>query len=262
METKKNIYFLSDFHLGLASYEYEKAKEERIIRFLQSIEQDAKAVYLLGDIFDFWFEYRDTVPKGFVAFMAQIKHMTQIGIEVNYFRGNHDLWQRDYFRKELGVNIYRKNIDTIMIDNKTFVVGHGDGLDDKDWGYKAMDAVFSNHFFWWLFSLLPGCVGLSLARRWSRGNRVKHAKYDAPDSEYNTTNPKRREPMKEFCQNYLKTKHVDYFIFGHRHIKSLYSLEGGSKYLNTGAWIKDSPYGIWDGNELLLKTYEDNKKIL
>jgi len=255
MQKKRNIYFLSDFHLGLASYEYEKAKEERIVSFLQSIEQDAKAVFLLGDIFDFWFEYHDTIPKGFVSFMAQIKHMTQIGIEINYFCGNHDLWQKDYFSKELGVNIYRKNFNTFMIDNKTFVIGHGDGLDDKDWGYRIMNAVFSNHFFWWLFSLLPGCVGLSLARRWSRSNRVKHSKYDTQDL-------KEKEPMYEFCQNYLKTNHVDYFVFGHRHIKSLSPLNNGAEYLNTGAWIKDSPYGLWDGNELLLKTFEDNKKIL
>ncbi|MGP1514432.1 MAG: UDP-2,3-diacylglucosamine diphosphatase [Bacteroidales bacterium] len=245
----KFIYFLSDFHLGVGSFEEEKIKEEKIVCFLQSIETSAKRIFLLGDIFDFWFEYYSTIPKGFVLFQAQIKHMVQQGIVVDYFCGNHDLWQKDYFTKELGVIIHRQRYETFVFDEKTFVIGHGDGLDAKDIGYKIMDAVFSNRLSWWLFSLFPACVGLGIARHWSRNNRRKHKKYDMKDL-------KEKEPMYKFCQKYLETKHADYFLFGHRHIKKEFLLKSGTKYINTGCWIGDSPYAVWDSKELLLKKFE------
>ena len=249
MTQRNNIYFLSDFHFGLADTQTESFKEQKVVRFLQSVEDKAQRIVLLGDIFDFWFEYKTTVPKGFVLFQAQIKRMSEKGIAVDYFVGNHDLWQRDYFAKELGVTIYRKKHQTFDFDGKTFVLGHGDGLDSKDIGYKIMDAVFSSHFSWWLFSLFPACVGIGAARLWSRNNRRKHRKYDMNDLKEN-------EPMYKFCVEYLKTNRADYFVFGHRHIENEFLLTNGAKYINTGSWIDASPYAVWDGTELLLKIFE------
>lgn len=248
MQQKNKIYFVSDFHFGLSDKDTEEAKERKVVAFLQSIEADAKRVVLLGDIFDFWFEYKVTVPKGFVLFQAQIKKMTSQGIIVDYFIGNHDLWQKNYFKDELGVVIHREKYKRFVFDNKTFVIGHGDGLDNKDIGYKIMDAVFSNNFFWFVFALFPACFSIGIARLWSRGNRKKHRQYD-------NTDMKKEEPMYKFCENYLKTDNADYFVFGHRHIKQEFSLSDNSKYFNTGAWINDSPYVVFNGESLELKTF-------
>ncbi|MBQ7984759.1 MAG: UDP-2,3-diacylglucosamine diphosphatase [Bacteroidales bacterium] len=245
---RKNIYFVSDFHFGLESAEKERIKEDKAVRFLQSIAADAKRVVLLGDIFDFWWEYKAVIPKGFVRFQAQIADMVRQGIIVDYFVGNHDLWQNDYFAKELGVNIYRKKYQAFVFDKKTFVLGHGDGLDPKDIGYKIMDAVFSARISRWLFSLLPSCAAISIARYFSRKNRRRHKKYDTHDY-------KEKEPMYIFCQNYLKQSHADFFVFGHRHIKNVLPVGKSSLYVNTGAWIEQSPYAVWDGKDLKLNSF-------
>ncbi len=245
---KNKVYFVSDFHFGLGSWQEERAKEDKVLRFLDFIEKDAKRIVLLGDIFDFWWEYKQVVPKGFVRFQAKIADLVSKGITIDYFIGNHDLWQRDYFQKELGVNVYRKKHQTFDFDGKTFVLGHGDGLNGKDYGYKIMDAIFSCKYLWWIFTSLPTSFAIGFARLWSRSNRNKHRKYDMKD--YGE-----KEWMYIFCQNYLKNNRADYFIFGHRHIKKEFVLDSGAKYINTGSWIDDSPFAVWDGKELLLKTF-------
>ncbi|MBR1625874.1 MAG: UDP-2,3-diacylglucosamine diphosphatase [Bacteroidales bacterium] len=247
--TRDKIYFLSDFHLGLGTWEEERAKEDKILRFLNLIEKDAERIVLLGDIFDFWWEYKQVVPKGFVRFQAKIADLTSKGITVDYFIGNHDLWQKNYFSKELGVNIYRRKYQEFVFNGKTFVIGHGDGLDSKDYGYKIMDAIFSCRRLWWLFTSLPTSFSFGFAKLWSRKNRSRHRKYDTHDM-------KDKEPMYLFCKEFIKNRHADYFIFGHRHIKNVFYLDNGAKYINTGSWIDDSPYVVWDSKELQLKSFE------
>lgn len=248
MQEHKNIYFLSDFHLGLDSKTKSKDREVNIVRFLQNIENDAKILILLGDIFDFWFEYKEVVQKGFVRFQAQLAKLIEHGVKVYYFVGNHDLWQKDYFEQELGIKIFRDKYRKMNFDDKIFVIGHGDGLDDTDTTYKVIYKIFSSKFMWKLFSLLGSHIGMKLAFKWSQNNRKKHYKYDMQDL-------KDKEPMYKFCVSYEKQHKVDYFIFGHRHIVKLYNLPQGAKYINTGSWLYDMPYAMWDGNELIVKRF-------
>ena len=248
---KNKIYFVSDFHFGLGDARQEREKEDKALRFLDFIEKDACRLVLLGDIFDFWWEYKQVVPKGFVRFQAKLADLTSKGIIVDYFAGNHDLWQKNYFATELGVNIYRRKHQAFELGGKTFVLGHGDGLDGKDYGYKIMDAVFSCRYLWWIFTSLPTSFAIGFARLWSRKNRNRHRKYDMQDK-------KTDEPMYRFCEQYLTKSHADYFVFGHRHIKNEFVLSSGAKYINTGSWIDDSPYAVFDMQDLKLMKFEDN----
>ena len=247
--TRNKIYFVSDFHFGLGNTQQERQKEDKVLRFLDVISADAKRVVLLGDIFDFWWEYKQVVPKGFVRFQAKLADMTSQGIAVDYFTGNHDLWQKDYFANELGVTVYRQKYQSFVFDNKTFVLGHGDALNQQDYAYKIMDAIFSCKYLWWIFTSLPTSFAIGFARLWSRKNRNRHKTYDNKDL-------KEKEHIYIFCNKYLQTKHADYFVFGHRHIKKEFLLENNGKYINTGSWINDSPYAVFDGKDLLLKTFE------
>lgn len=247
-EKKSKVYFASDFHLGVPNCNQSLEKEKRIVRWLESIEHNAKELYLLGDIFDFWFEYKYVVPKGFVRFLGKLAQMSDCGCTIHYFCGNHDIWQKDYLEKELGFIVHR-DYYKVTIDEKTFLLGHGDGLDSSDKKYKLLNRIFKNRFCISAFASLHPRWAFSIGTTWSSKSRKSH-------SESDRISLGTEEPIYKYCQNKLKTEDIDFFIFGHRHIECDMTLNEKSRYINTGFWEIKSPYAEWDGKNLMLKNFE------
>lgn len=247
-EMRNKVYFVSDFHLGTPNHEQSREKEKRIVRWLESIEASAKEIFLLGDIFDFWFEYKYVVPKGYVRFLGKLAQMADTGCRVHYFCGNHDIWLNDYFEKELGFIVHRSNC-TIMMNGKRFLIGHGDGLDSSDKKYKILNKIFKNRFCISAFASLHPRWAFSIGINWSQRSRKSHSESDKIDLGSD-------EPIFKFCQNKLKTEKIDFFIFGHRHIQCDMAINENSRYINTGFWEFQSPYAEWDEKNLMLKNFE------
>lgn len=246
MEIGSNIYFASDFHLGAyADSKQPFIREKRIVDWLKSIEHDCAELYLLGDVFDFWFEYKHVVPKGFIRLLGQLAAMSDKGIKIHLFTGNHDVWMFDYFEQQFGAYIHKKPIKKSW-GGKQFLIGHGDGLGPGDQGYKIIKSVFTNKLAQRAFAFLHPFIGVELARFFSRKSREATGSKDLEflgDKEY----------LIQFCTHYLKNEHVDYFIFGHRHLNIDYALNAGkSRYINLGEWFSGSPYAVFDGSELKL----------
>jgi UDP-2,3-diacylglucosamine hydrolase len=246
----RKIYFLSDFHLGAPDYESSLEREKKIVRFLDEIKKDAQEIFLLGDVFDFWFEYKRAVPKGFVRLQGKIAEITDSGIPVHWFIGNHDMWIFNYIPKELGVQMHRKEI-VREFDGKKFFIGHGDGLGPGDHGYKFIKAVFRNRVCQWLFARFHPNFGIGLANFFSRKSRVATGDNDA------TFYGEEKEMLIQFCKSTLKKEHFDYFIFGHRHLPIDFNVSEKSRYINTGDWIKYYSYAVFDGQNLDLKYFKE-----
>lgn len=245
----KKVYFASDFHLGVPSYAKSREREDRIVSWLDSIKQDAQRIYLVGDIFDFWFEYKQAIPKGFTRFLGKIAELTDNGIVVEFFTGNHDMWMFDYLEKELGVIIHRKEIE-VTINQTKFFVAHGDGLGPGDLGYKVIKKIFSSPVSQWLFARLHPNFGIWLANFFSKSSR-KHSindnKFLGEDKEWLIT----------FSKEKLAKAPVDYFIFGHRHHPIEVDLGTNSKYLNLGEWITHNTYVVFDGEKCVTNSFSD-----
>lgn len=243
------IYFISDFHLGVPDFESSLMREKKIVRFLDMIKADATELYLLGDVFDFWFEYKHAVPRGFVRLLGKLAELSDSGIKIHYFTGNHDMWVADYLPKELGCILYREPISTTY-DGKKFYIGHGDGLGPGDHGYKFIKKVFSSKISQWLFARFHPNFGTWLANYFSRKSRIATGTsdeiYHGDDKEF----------LVVFCKEYLTKTHVDYFVFGHRHLVIDKMIGDNSRYINLGDWIKDFRYGVFDGNNFELKKFE------
>lgn len=248
MSTKK-IYFASDFHLGVPTLESSLEREKSICRWLDFIKTDAEEIYLVGDIFDFWFEHTYTVPKGFTRLLGKIAELTDSGIKVVFFTGNHDLWMRDYFIKELNVVIHHEPI-TRVYNNKTFYIGHGDGMGPGDRGYKLLKIVFTSKLCHWLYSRLHPNFSFWFARFTSRRSRITTG-----DSDEKFLGAE-KEWLFLFCRDYLKEHKVDFFIFGHRHLPLELDIDGKAKYTNLGDWIKYRTYAVFDGDALTLNKFE------
>ena len=244
----KKVYFASDFHLGIPDRATSIEREKRICSWLDSIREDAAQLYLVGDIFDTWFEYRNVVPKGFTRFMGKLAELSDNGLKIEVFTGNHDLWMSGYFVEEMNIPVHFHPIER-EINGKKFFIGHGDGLGPGDNGYKLLKKVMSNSFSQWLYRRLHPDTGVGLAAWFSRLG-PKHA--DAPDKEFFGDN----EWLVQFANEKLKNEHFDYFIFGHRHIAIEYPLKANSLYLNLGDWIKFDSYAVFDGENLNLKFYK------
>jgi len=243
---KTNIYFASDFHLGSPNEKESLLREKRIVQWLDLIKNDAKEIYLVGDIFDFWFEYKHSIPKGFSRFIGKIAELTDSGIPVHFFTGNHDMWMFDYFEKELGVTIHRKPIKK-QFDNKTFYIGHGDGLGPGDYGYKFIKKVFANKFCQWLFARLHPNLGMSIAKFWSNKSREHN-------NDIKQFLGEEKEWLVSYCKEILKQEHVDIFIFGHRHLPIQHPINT-SAYINLGEWMNDYTYAKFDGEIVELFTF-------
>ncbi|MBN8695569.1 MAG: UDP-2,3-diacylglucosamine diphosphatase [Bacteroidetes bacterium] len=248
MQAGKKIYFASDFHLGVPSFEKSLAREKRIVKWLDEIKHDAAEIYLMGDMFDFWFEYKYAAPKGFVRLLGKIAEITDSGIPVTFFTGNHDMWMFDYLPREIGVTIYKDPIEK-EFNGKKFFLGHGDGLGPGDKGYKFIKKIFSNRFCQWLFARIHPNFGIGMANYWSRKSRLSNG----PEDEKFTG--EENEWLVVFAKEILQTKHFDYFIFGHRHLPLDIKLADNSRYINLGEWVNYNTYAVFDGNTVELKKF-------
>ncbi|WP_431157445.1 UDP-2,3-diacylglucosamine diphosphatase [Winogradskyella poriferorum] len=244
----KKVYFASDNHLGAPTKEASLPREKKFVSWLNEIKKDAAAIFLIGDLFDFWFEYKTVVPKGFTRTLGKLAELSDSGIPIYYFVGNHDLWMSGYFEDELGIPVFHKPQE-FTINNSSFFIGHGDGLGPGDKGYKRMKKVFANPFFKWLFRWLHPDIGVRIAQYLSVKNKLISGDDDATflgeDNEWLVAYSKRK----------LETKHRDFFVFGHRHLPLEIDLNSESKYMNLGDWIQYYTYGEFDGSTLQLKNY-------
>ncbi|MBK7129375.1 MAG: UDP-2,3-diacylglucosamine diphosphatase [Crocinitomicaceae bacterium] len=246
--SSKKIYFASDFHLGAPPGEPSAIREKRIVAWLDEIKHDAQEIFLLGDVFDFWFEYRHAVPKGFVRLQGKIAELTDSGIQVHWFIGNHDMWIFDYIPAELGVTIHRKEV-VREFSGKKFFIGHGDGLGPGDHGYKFIKKVFRNKICQWFFARFHPNFGIGLANFFSRRSRRYTGEADA------VFYGEEKEMLIQFCKKMSETEKFDYFVFGHRHLPIEFQINESSVYINTGDWIKYNSYAVFDGQNLTLLKY-------
>jgi UDP-2,3-diacylglucosamine hydrolase len=247
---KNKIYFVSDMHLGSSVFEDPVISEKRFVRWLDSIKENAGVLYLLGDIFDFWFEYKYAAPKGFVRFLGKIAEMHDNGTEIHFFTGNHDIWVYDYLPKETGVIVHKEPLVT-KISGKIFYMAHGDGLGDNSPSFKLLRWIFHNRICQLLFRMLHPDWGLWFAHAWARHSRKKDLTNPAPyfgeDKEHLVLY------AKEYVRNHPET---DYLIFGHRHILLDLMLNKQSRMMIIGDWLQYFSYAVFDGEELILEQFE------
>jgi len=244
----KKIYFSSDNHLGAPTNDASLPREKKFVAWLDDIKKDAAAIFLLGDLFDFWFEYGTVVPKGFVRTLGKLAEISDSGIPIYFFVGNQDLWMNGYFEKELNIPVFHKPKE-FSFNDKTFYIAHGDGLGPFDKGYKRMKKVFKGKFFNWLFRWGNPDIGMRIAQYFSVKNKMisgdDDAVYLGEDNEW----------LAVYSRKKLEDKHRDYFVFGHRHLPLEIQLNENSKYINLGDWIQYFTYGEFDGEIFELKKY-------
>jgi len=249
ISTNKKVYFASDQHLGAPTKEKSFPREKKFLRWLNAIEKDAEAIILLGDLFDFWFEYKTVVPKGFVRVLGKLAQLRDDGIPIYFFVGNHDLWMHDYFETELKVPVFHTPQE-FKIGNQLFLIGHGDGLGPNDLGYKRMKKVFTFPLFKWLFRWLHPDLGVKLGQYMSVKNKMISG-----DEDFKFLGEE-KEWLVQYCKRKLETKHYDYFVFGHRHLPLNIQLNEQSKYFNLGDWVTYFTYGVYSESDFSLVTYE------
>lgn len=244
----KKIYFSSDNHLGAPTKEESLPREKKFVKWLDEIKEDAAAIFLLGDLFDFWFEYKTVVPKGFVRTLGKLAEISDSGIPIYFFVGNHDLWMNDYFEKELNIPTFYDSKE-FTFNNKTFLIGHGDGKGPYDKGYKRMKKVFTNRFSKWIYRWLHPDIGMRLAQYLSVKNKLisgNEDKFFLGDN---------KEWLAAYAKRKLESKHYDYFVFGHRHLPMEIKVGDNSTYFNLGDWINHYTFGVFDGENFEIKNY-------
>lgn len=244
----KNIYFASDQHFGAPNFKDSRERERIFMSWLNHVQKDAAALFLLGDLFDFWFEYKTVVPKGFVRTLGKLAEISDSGIPIYFFVGNHDLWMKGYFENELNITTYH-DIREFSFNGKSFLIGHGDGKGPYDKGYKRMKKIFTFPFSKWLYRWLHPDIGVRLAQYLSVKNKLISG-----DEDKNFLGDN-KEWLALYAKKKLETKHFDYFIFGHRHLPLEIKVGDNSTYFNLGDWINHYTYGVFDGTEFCLKTY-------
>jgi UDP-2,3-diacylglucosamine hydrolase len=245
----KKIYFASDFHLGIPNRESSLAREKRICAWLDEIKNDAALLYLVGDLFDTWFEYKNVIPKGYSRFMGKLAELADSGLKIEAFTGNHDLWMRGYFEDEFSIPVHHKPIERVF-NGKKFLIAHGDGLGPGDHGYKLLKKILRSPLSQWIYRRIHPDTGVGMAGWFSRLG-PKHE--DGKEEEFMGED---KEFLVQYCLDKLKQEHIDYFIFGHRHIAIEYPLPQNSLYLNLGDWIRYDSYAEFDGKDLHLKYYK------
>ncbi|MEO8885916.1 MAG: UDP-2,3-diacylglucosamine diphosphatase [Mucilaginibacter sp.] len=248
MAVGTKLYFASDFHLGAGGYLASRERENRLVRWLDMIQADAAEVFLMGDVFDFWFEYKTVVPKGYIRFLGKLAQMADAGIKLYLFKGNHDMWMFDYFEKELGAIIINNELE-IERNGKKFYLHHGDGLGPGDAKYKILKKIFRSKICQWLFARLHPNLGVGVANYWSKHSRIV--------GQNNVTRKNvEQEWLVIYCRELLKTKFYDYLVFGHRHLPLDIQLNDASRYVNLGEWVNYNSYAVFDGAELTLQYFE------
>lgn len=244
----KKIFFASDFHLGVPDRETSLAREKLIVMWLESIRHEAHTIYLLGDIFDFWFEYRHAIPKGFIRLQGKLAELTDAGIPIVFFTGNHDMWMFNYFPDELGIPIYREP-QVLKVGSHKFLIGHGDGLGPGDHTYKFLKRFFNSKLCQWLFARIHPNLGIGIASYWSRKSRIsnqkREEKFEGNEGEFLWT----------YCTEVERQEHHDFYIFGHRHLPLELEIGSNSRYINLGEWVNFNSYAEYDGNAVTLKTF-------
>ncbi|HAL56537.1 MAG TPA: UDP-2,3-diacylglucosamine diphosphatase [Bacteroidetes bacterium] len=236
-----NTYFFSDAHLGIGPREEDRYKERSIISFLEMVRQDGETLFIMGDLFDFWFEYDSVVPKGYFRLFTKLADLTSAGINVSYLAGNHDFWLKTYFRDELGMEVFPDPVDRV-IHGKRFYLHHGDGLLKNDTGYRILKRILRNKVNISLFSLLHPDLASRIAA-WSSRKSRKHTSnriYEGND-------------MVEFAGQKIK-QGFDYVVMGHNHVAQISAI-GGGIYVNLGDWITEYTYAVFDGTKLDLKKW-------
>ena len=247
LNPSKRIYFCSDNHLGSPNRNLSLEREKIFITWLDQIKTDAQAIFFLGDLFDFWFEYKKVVPKGFTRLFGKLAELSDSGVDLFFFVGNHDCWIGNYFENELGINVFHKKVD-LNIDNYNILIGHGDGLGPGDNKYKFLKLLFRNPILKKLFSFIHPDIGISLGSFLSQKNKILSGSEKVFESED-------KEMLFSYCKDVLKTKYYHFFIFGHRHIPLELDLGNNSKYFNTGDWITHFSYLVYDGNSFNLNYF-------
>jgi UDP-2,3-diacylglucosamine hydrolase len=244
----KKAYFASDFHLGTPSPEQSRIREQAVVSWLNEVSADAGVIFLVGDVFDFWFEYKRSIPKGFIRLQGKLAELTDAGMRIELFTGNHDMWMNDYFTQEMGIPVYREP-RTYNIGNKKFLVGHGDGLGPGDFTYKRLKRVFESGLARRLFRYVHPDLGIGLAQAWSRRSRISN---EEKGEEFLGED---REWLMLYCQEIEASQHHDYYVFGHRHLPLDLAVSPTSRYINLGEWVHAKTYGVFDGDKLALKTW-------
>ncbi|RCH53704.1 UDP-2,3-diacylglucosamine diphosphatase [Mucilaginibacter hurinus] len=246
MSTFTKLYFASDFHLGTNSHGSSRDREARLVRWLESIKHDAAEIFLMGDVFEFWFEYKTVVPKGYIRFLGKLAELTDAGIKLYLFKGNHDMWMFDYFKNELGATIISNEL-VIERGGKKFFLHHGDGIGPGDTMYKLLKTIFRSKICQWLFARIHPNFGMGMAGAWSQQSRDTHLK-----------KPKtgQHEWLPAFSREMLKKEHYDYFIYGHHHLPMIVDVGPDSTYVNLGEWFNYNSYAVFDGRHLTLEYFE------
>jgi UDP-2,3-diacylglucosamine hydrolase len=254
MTARNKIYFASDIHLGALGYQSSRDREARIVRWLDSIKHDAHELFLVGDVFDFWFEYKTVVPRGYIRFLGKLAELVDSGVKLYLFKGNHDMWMFDYFVKELNATIIS---DELIIDRqgKKLYLHHGDGLGPGDNKYKVLKKIFRSPVCQWLFERLHPNLGVGIANKWSQHSRLANA--DGQEQKLFEN-----EWLVSFARDVLKTAHYDYFIFGHRHIPMVIDLSPNSKYVNLGEWIFSNSYAVMENGTVQLCYFEQEATVV
>ena len=250
LKTDKKIYFASDQHFGAPTVEKSKIREQKFVQWLDEIKADAEVLFLVGDLFDFWFEYKTVVPKGFVRVLGKLAELRDSGIEIHFFVGNHDLWMDDYFEKELNIPVYHQPKE-FTFNNKTFLIGHGDGLGPGDFGFKRMKKVFTHPISKWLYRWLHPDIGVALAQHLSVKNKLISGEEDV------VFLGEENEWLVQYSKEVLQTKHFNYFVFGHRHLPMTLEIGENSEYVNLGDWISYFTYGVFDGENFNILNFKE-----
>lgn len=245
----KKIYFLSDFHLGAPDHNSSLVREKKVVAFLEHIRHSASAIFIVGDIFDFWYEYKKVVPKGYTRLLGKLAEITDSGVPVYVFVGNHDMWMSGYFEQELNIPVYHQP-QTFEWNGKKFLIGHGDGLGPGDHGYKFIKKIFRNPLCQWLFGQLHPTWGIGLANYFSRKSREKTGSSDE------VFLGEENEWLVIYCKEVLQQVQYDYFVFGHRHLPLNIALPRNSRYFNLGDWIRNFTYASFDGTDVQLHKWE------
>jgi UDP-2,3-diacylglucosamine hydrolase len=244
MSTPSRIYFASDFHLGAYPLEESLAREKRIVEWLTTIEEDCAELFLLGDVFDFWYEYNNVIPKGYVRFLGKIASFVDRGIPVTFFKGNHDMWMFGYLEQELGIHVVSDALE-MERHGKTFYLHHGDGLGPGDYAYKRLKKIFRSGLSQWLFTRLHPNLSFRIAKGWSKESRLSNGAFEhflGKDKEW----------LYQYAMDLEKSNPKDFYIFGHRHLPMDISLPRGGRYLNLGEWMHFDSYAVFDGQTLTL----------
>jgi UDP-2,3-diacylglucosamine hydrolase len=248
LQPGKKIYFASDFHLGVPDAPSSLLREKRIVKWLEQIKDEAQVIFLVGDIFDFWFEYKHAIPKGYIRLQGKLAELTDKGIPIIFFSGNHDMWMFDYFTKELNIPILRQP-RLFEINGRKILIGHGDGLGPGDKTYKFLKKVFASKICQWLFARIHPNLGIAIANQWSRQSRISN------NAKGEDKFLGEEEWLLVYCRETEKIQHHDFYIFGHRHLPLDIAITDTSRYINLGEWVHFNTYACFDGQDIQLLTF-------